>query len=93
VVSQALHDMGVRVVPTDDGMIIEGCPACAKNGIAHAYAGLHGAVIDSHGDHRIAMSFAVAALLADSETKIKGAECVGISYPTFFDDLSSLAEC
>jgi 3-phosphoshikimate 1-carboxyvinyltransferase len=52
---------------------------------------LRGALIDSHGDHRIAMAFAVAALLADGETEIAGAECVAISFPEFFTLLESLA--
>lgn len=95
-VSQALCSMGVTVTPTEDGMIIEGRGAFAsgsETGIpsAPANAGIfRGAVIDSCNDHRIAMSFAVAALAADSDTIIKGAECVGISYPSFFEDLYSL---
>ncbi|MCW4009897.1 MAG: 3-phosphoshikimate 1-carboxyvinyltransferase [Candidatus Bathyarchaeota archaeon] len=51
---------------------------------------LHGAVIDSHNDHRIAMACAVAALRADGETVIQNAECVRKSYPQFFTDLGSL---
>ena len=44
----------------------------------------------SHGDHRVAMSFAVAGLLARGETTIEGAECADISFPGFFDQLDSL---
>lgn len=73
-----LSRMGARITATDDGMIIEG---------GHP---LHGAEIDSHLDHRIAMSFAVAALAADGETKIKDADCVKISYPRFYEDLLNL---
>lgn len=73
-----LSRMGAHVTATDDGMIIEG---------GHP---LHGAKIDSHSDHRIAMSFAVAALAADGETKIQDADCVKISYPSFYEDLSKL---
>jgi len=73
-----LSRMGAHVTATDDGMIIEG-----------GYP-LHGAKIDSHLDHRIAMSFAVAALAARGETKIQDADCVKISYPTFYEDLSKL---
>ena len=73
-----LSRMGAHITATDDGMIIEG-----------GYP-LHGAVIDSHLDHRIAMSFAVAALAADGETEIKDAECVNISYPNFYEELSNL---
>ena len=73
-----LSRMGAHITATDDGMIIEG-----------EYP-LHGAVIDSHLDHRIAMSFAIAALAADGETEIKDAECVNISYPNFYEELSNL---
>ena len=55
---------------------------------------LHGAVIDSRLDHRIAMTFAVTALAADGETRIQGADCVRISYPGFYKDLEKLtANC
>jgi 3-phosphoshikimate 1-carboxyvinyltransferase len=53
---------------------------------------LRGAQIDSRGDHRIAMSFAIAALVAEGETEIKDAECVSISFPAFFDLLESVIE-
>ena len=75
-----LKAMGAHIEATDDGMIIEG---------GHP---LHGAVIDSHLDHRIAMSFAVGALGADGETKIEGAECVKISYPEFYETLEKLIQ-
>ena len=48
---------------------------------------LHGAEIEPHGDHRIAMAFAVAGLAADGETIINDADCAGVSYPTFFAEL------
>jgi 3-phosphoshikimate 1-carboxyvinyltransferase len=51
---------------------------------------MHGATIDPHNDHRIAMACAVAALGARGETKIQNPECVSKSYPGFFDDLRSL---
>ena len=73
-----LTRMGAHVTATDDGLIIEG---------GHS---LHGATIDSRKDHRIAMSFAVAALAADGETEIQDAECVNISYPEFYEDLRRL---
>lgn len=76
--TQALRQMGVRVTPTEDGMIIEGG------------APVHGALVDSCMDHRIAMSMAVCGLAADGKTTIRDAECVDISYPSFFSDLSSL---
>ena len=75
-----LKAMGAHIEATDDGMIIEG-----------GYP-LHGAVIDSHLDHRIAMSFAVGALGADGETTIEGADCVKISYPEFYETLESLIQ-
>lgn len=75
-----LTAMGADVTETDDGMIIRGGKP------------LHGAVIDSRLDHRIAMTFAIAGLLADGETEILGAECVNISYPAFYEDLKGLAE-
>lgn len=51
---------------------------------------IRGCTIDSHGDHRIAMSMAVAALTADAPIVIEGAECVAKSYPSFFEDLEQL---
>ncbi len=51
---------------------------------------IHGCTADSHGDHRIAMSMAIAALTADAPIVIEGAECVAKSYPSFFDDLKKL---
>jgi 3-phosphoshikimate 1-carboxyvinyltransferase len=48
---------------------------------------LKGATVDSFGDHRIAMAFAVAALFANGETEILGAECAGVSFPEFFQTL------
>lgn len=75
-----LFAMGADIEATDDGMIIKGGKS------------LHGAVIDSKLDHRIAMSFTVAALNADGETDISGAECVDISYPDFYGDLGKLVK-
>lgn len=70
-----LSEMGCDITGTEDGMIIRGGKS------------LHGAVLDSHLDHRIAMSFAVAGLVADGETEITNADCVNISYPGFYRDL------
>lgn len=78
VMTENLKRMGADVEPTDDGMIIRGGRP------------LHGATIHPHLDHRIAMSFAVAALAADGETKIQDADCVKISYPGFYTDLEGL---
>ena len=74
-----LTAMGADVTETEDGMIIRGGKP------------LHGTVIDSKLDHRIAMTFAVTALCADGETEILGADCVKISYPNFYDDLAGLS--
>lgn len=75
-----LSAMGADVTETEDGMIIRGGKP------------LHGAVIDSRLDHRIAMTFAVTGLCADGETEILGAECVNISYPAFYRDLKKLMQ-
>ncbi len=53
---------------------------------------LKGAVINSYHDHRIAMAFSIATLVASSESTIEGSECVGISYPEFFDTLDELTK-
>lgn len=73
-----LRAMGCDAQPTEDGMIINGGKI------------LHGASIDSYLDHRIAMSFAIAALNADGETDIKDGDCVNISYPDFYEDIKKL---
>jgi 3-phosphoshikimate 1-carboxyvinyltransferase len=73
-----LTKMGAQITINDDGLIIQGG------------SGLHGTVIDSHNDHRIAMACAVAALGADGETTIQNAECVRKSYPQFFLHLKHL---
>lgn len=78
VMVRSLSAMGADVTETEDGMII------------HGGKPLHGSVIDSCFDHRIAMTFAVIGLCADGETEIKGAECVDISYPEFYGDLKRL---
>lgn len=73
-----LTRMGADIEGTDDGMII------------HGGKPLHGAVIDSYLDHRIAMSFAVAGTICDGTVDILNGECVNISYPEFYHDLYSL---
>lgn len=73
-----LSAMGADITGTDDGMIIRGGKP------------LHSAVIHSKKDHRIAMSFAVAAMCAEGETEILDADCVNISYPDFYRDLENL---
>lgn len=79
-VAKNLRAMGAEVQEFDDGLKIPGGQK------------LHGASIDSFGDHRIAMAFAVAALRAEGETEIKGADAAVISYPEFFNVLESVAE-
>lgn len=75
-----LRRMGAQVEERDDGLKIPGEQR------------LQGAEIDSFGDHRIAMAFAVAALRAEGETLIRGAESAAISYPAFFEALQQVVE-
>ena len=75
-----LRAMGADVDEFDDGLTVSGPTP------------LRGAAIDSRGDHRIAMAFSIAALIAKGETEIAGAECVAISFPEFFSLLESLAQ-
>ena len=79
VMVENLSAMGADITGTPDGMIIRGGPA------------LHGAEIHTYKDHRIAMSFAVAALAAEGTTHIEDADCVNISYPDFYGDLQRLS--
>lgn len=78
VVTENLKRMGADIEARDDGMIIRGGKP------------LHGAEIDAHLDHRIAMSFAIAGTICDGPLNIKDADCVSISYPAFYKDLYSL---
>ena len=78
-VVEGLRAMGADATATDDGMIIRGGKP------------LHGATIDSHLDHRIAMSFAVAGLLCDTPTTILNADSVVISYPDFYESLEKIS--
>jgi 3-phosphoshikimate 1-carboxyvinyltransferase len=79
-VAKNLRAMGAEVIEFEDGLDIPGGQT------------LHGATIDSGGDHRIAMAFSVAALRAEGETLIEGAESAAISFPEFFDLLDQVAE-
>ena len=72
-----LKRMGAYVTEGDNGFRVE-------------RSQLRGAAIDSFGDHRIAMSFAVAGLLAEGKTEINGTECVDISFPAFFETLAGV---
>ncbi len=78
VMVQNLSAMGAHIEATEDGMIIDG---------GFPLIGTH---IESHLDHRIAMSFAIAGLNASGEMHISNPECVDVSYPNFFKDLASL---
>jgi 3-phosphoshikimate 1-carboxyvinyltransferase len=79
-VAANLRLMGAQVEECEDGLKIPGGQT------------LHGAELDSFGDHRIAMAFAVAALRAGGETLIRGAESAAISYPAFFQTLEEVTE-
>ncbi|MFH1067145.1 MAG: 3-phosphoshikimate 1-carboxyvinyltransferase [bacterium] len=74
-----LRAFGVRAEEQPDGLIIEGCPRP------------RGAKVNSFGDHRIAMAFAILGLFCDGETLIEDTACIATSYPTFERDLSRLA--
>jgi 3-phosphoshikimate 1-carboxyvinyltransferase len=78
-VAKNLRAMGANLTEYDDGLQIPGNQH------------LHGAVIDSGTDHRIAMAFSIAALRATGDTEIHGAEAAAISFPEFFTHLDSLA--
>ena len=75
-----LKRMGADIEGTEDGMII------------HGGKPMHGAAIDSHLDHRVAMSFAVAGTICDGTMDILNGDCVNISYPEFYNDLYSLGK-
>jgi 3-phosphoshikimate 1-carboxyvinyltransferase len=78
-VVENLAKMGATVEEYDDGFRVH-------------HSKLNGAEVDSHGDHRIAMAFGVAALLADGETTIRDAECAAVSFPGFFEILREVAQ-
>lgn len=81
VVADALNSMGATITPTDDGMIIIGKTP------------LHGATINTFGDHRIGMMTAIAALLVqDGEVELERVEAINTSYPSFFADLKGLQD-
>jgi len=73
-----LRKMGARIEELEDGFVVEGPSR------------LRGALVDSHGDHRLAMALAVAGLIAEGETRIEGFECVRKSFPDFALRLSDL---
>jgi 3-phosphoshikimate 1-carboxyvinyltransferase len=70
--------MGARIEPQPDGFVVEGPTR------------LQGAVVDSHGDHRIAMALAVAGLIAEGETTVEDTACIADSFPGFADTMRAL---
>ncbi len=77
-VATELRKMGARVEERPDGMLI------------HGPTRLHGAVVECHRDHRLAMALAVAGLVADGPTEIRGAEAIGDSFPNFVEAMQAL---
>lgn len=73
-----LKKLGANIEATDDGMVIEGPTP------------LHGGDLKTYGDHRIGMMGAIAALIADGEVELDEADCIAVSYPTFFDHINSI---
>ena len=73
-----LKKLGANIEATEDGMIIEGPTP------------LHGASLKTYGDHRIGMMGAIAALLADGAVELDDADCIAVSYPTFFEHVESI---
>ena len=74
-----LSKLGANITATDDGMIIKG-----RNHLKG------GRTVSSHGDHRIGMMLAIAALICDNEVQLQQKEAIAVSYPTFFNDLEDL---
>src|SRR5579864_7616034 len=79
--AENLRRMGATVEERPDGLKVAG----------RSKGKLRGAEIDPRGDHRIAMAFAVAGLAAEGSTVIRDADCAGVSYPTFFEEMKRLA--
>ena len=75
-----LREMGASVEEYEDGLRVKGRTR------------LHGAKLEARGDHRIAMAFTIAALVAEGASEMVGAECVGVSFPEFFQLLESVIE-
>lgn len=72
--------LGIKITELDDGFLIDGSCQWTPSNL----------VLDSHGDHRIGMTMAIASLLLKQPTQLNNADSIKISYPTFFDDLSKL---
>ena len=74
-----LKRLGANIEAREDGMVI------------HGTGKLSGAICESHGDHRLAMSLGVAGLLAEGETEIRGADAASVSYPSFWEHLAQIS--
>ncbi|HZT73043.1 MAG TPA: 3-phosphoshikimate 1-carboxyvinyltransferase [Terriglobales bacterium] len=79
-IAENLRRMGARCEERPDGLIVPGPQQ------------LHAAAVDSRGDHRIAMAFAIAGLVADGPVEIAGADCAAISYPEFYSTLARITD-
>ncbi|GAA0347655.1 3-phosphoshikimate 1-carboxyvinyltransferase [Bacillus carboniphilus] len=79
-VARELNKLGCNIVPTEDGLIIEGNTK------------IRGGIVDSHGDHRIGMMLAIASLLSEESIHIQGTDAISVSYPNFFEQLQSLVQ-
>lgn len=75
-----LKKLGANIEATEDGMIIHGPTA------------LHGASLKTYGDHRIGMMGAIAALITEGEVELDDAECIAVSYPTFFEHVHTVLQ-
>ena len=78
VIVAELRKLGASIEPLQDGFVIEGPTP------------LHGAVVDSHGDHRLVLALAVAGLVTDGQVVIENAECIADSFPGFVELMGSL---
>ena len=78
VMARQLQKFGAEIIEKDDGLIING------------QSKFHSADVDSETDHRVAMSLAIASLLAKGTSKIMRADAASVSYPTFWEELSKL---
>jgi len=79
VLAAELRKIGVRIDERPDGMVIHGGP-------------IHGGAADSHGDHRLAMSLAVAGLASETGVTVENIECVNTSFPGFWEFLDEVAK-
>ena len=71
--------MGAHIEEKEDGLVIKGPTK------------LRGAEVESYGDHRIAMTLAIAGLIADGETKVNNIDCVNTSFPGFLEKIAQLS--